>query len=129
MPGNITYDGVANFNAFLNKKLDREVPDIWFYPIWEDTYFRLPEMEMRAGNYTLIGWLPPKPDSMKLNYWFFKNGLVKYELNNLENDPGQQHNLVTEKPKIVNSLKGTMARLWKNIGMRAGIEIKLEIPD
>ncbi len=115
LPKNVTYDGVANFNAFLNKKINRKVPDTWFYPNWEDTYFRMPEMEMRSGKYTLIGWLPPKPDSMKLDDWFFKYGPVKYELYNIKNDPGQQHNLSEKKPKIVTSLKGTMATLWKEM--------------
>ena len=88
---------------------------MWFYPNYEDTYFWLPEMEMRSGNYTLIGWLPPKTDSMTINDWFFKYSPVKYELYNLKNDPGQQHNLAATKPQIVNSLKGTMTRLWKDM--------------
>ena len=115
LPEGVHYDGMANFNAFLNKKTKRTEPAVWFYPNWEDTYFRLPEMEMRSGDYTLIGWLPPKPDSMKLNDWFFKYGPVKYELYNLKNDPGQQHDLAVSKPKMVNSLSGTMARLWKEM--------------
>jgi len=108
----VAYDGTANFNAFLNKKIKRKEPAIWFYPNYEDTYFRMPEMQMRSGNYTLIGWLPPKPDSMKLDHWFFEYGPVRYELYDLKNDPGQQHDLTGKKPKIVRSLSGTMANLW-----------------
>ena len=112
LPEGITYDGVANFNAFLNKKTDRKIPNIWFYPHYEDTYFRLPEMEMRSGDYTLIGWLPPKSDSFKLDSWFFKYGPVKYELYDLSSDPCQQKDLAGEKPEIVNSMSGRMEKLW-----------------
>lgn len=115
LPIGVKYDGIPNFNAFLNKTVERKVPPVWFYPNYEDTYFWLPEMEMRSGNYTLIGWLPPKTDSMTINDWFFKYNPVKYELYNLKNDPGQQHNLAATKPQIVNSLKGTMTRLWKDM--------------
>lgn len=115
LPDKIKYDGVPNFNAFLNKSIVRKTPDVWLYPHYEDTYFRLPEMEMRSGNYTLIGWLPPKPDSMKINDWFFKYDPVRYELYNLKQDPAQLHNLAAEKPKIVNSLKGTMSKLWREM--------------
>ena len=115
LPGNITYDGIANFNAFLNKETKRYVPNIWFYPNYEDTYFRLPEMEMRSGEYMLIGWLPPKPDSMKLDNWFFNNGPVKYELYDLSSDPGQQNDLAYKNPEIVNSLKVSMAKLWERM--------------
>jgi len=96
----------------LNKFVKRETPVTWFYPNYEDTWFRLPEMEMRSGDYTLIGWLPPKPDSMTGNDWFFKYGPVRFELYNLRSDPAQQHDLAAKKPRIVNSLKGTMTKLW-----------------
>lgn len=115
LPKDVKYDGVANFNAFLNKPVKRVEPAIWFYPNYEDTYFRLPEMEMRSGTYTLIGWLPPKPDSLKINDWFFKYGPVKYELYNLKDDPSQRKDLAEKKPLIVNSLKRTMAKLWKEM--------------
>jgi arylsulfatase A len=115
LPDSVTYDGVANFNAFLNKPVTRKNPVSWSYPNYVDTYFRMPEMEMRSGDYALIGWLPPKPDSMALNDWFFRYEPVKYELYNLKKDPAQQHDLSLTKPKIVNSLKVTMSRLWKEM--------------
>ncbi|MDP4249659.1 MAG: sulfatase-like hydrolase/transferase [Bacteroidota bacterium] len=127
LPAGVTYDGVANFNAFLNRKIKRKEPAIWFYPNYEDTYFRLPEMEMRSGDYALVGWLPSKPDSMKLNNWFFKYGPVRFELYNLKNDPRQQHDLAREKPEIVNSLAGTMARLWKEMRDEGKLKTEREI--
>jgi arylsulfatase A len=112
MPKGVIYDGVTNFEAFLNRNKKRSTPGIWFYPNYGDTYFRMPEMEMRSGNYTLVGWLPPKPDSMKLNNWFFKYGPIKYELYDLSKDPSQQKDLAKKKPEIVKSLATTMNKLW-----------------
>jgi len=112
LPQGITHDSVANFNAFLNKKTKCKTPNIWCYPHYGDTDPRLPEMEMRSGDYTLIGWLPPKSDSVKPDDWFVKYGPVKYELYDLSNDPGQQKDLSAEKPEIVKSLSGRMTKLW-----------------
>ena len=108
----IHYDGIANFDAFLNKEVKGKVPRIWFYPNHPDTYFRMPQVEMRSGHYSIVGWLPPKPDSVKLNDWFFNNGPVRYELYDLSNDPGQQHDLAGEKSGMVDSLAGPMDHLW-----------------
>jgi arylsulfatase A len=112
IPKGVIYDGVSNFEAFFNRNKKRRTPGIWFYPNYGDTYFRMPEMEMRSGNYTLVGWLPPKPDSMKLNNWFFKYGPIKYELYDLSTDPGQQKDLAKNKPEVVKSLATTMNKLW-----------------
>lgn len=112
LPQGVGYDGAANFDAFLDKPIKRQSPDTWFYPHYEDTYFRLPEMEMRSGHYTLIGWLPPKPKTMTMNEWFYKFGPVKFELYDLSKDPAQHHDISGDKPQIVNSLKGTMTKLW-----------------
>ncbi len=112
LPDSIHYDGMANFDAFLNKKVQRKIPGIWFYPNYEDTYFRMPEAEMRSGDYTIVGWLPPKPDSVKLNDWFFHNQPVKYELYDLATDPGQQHDLSGKESGMVDTLAGRMDHLW-----------------
>jgi len=115
LPNSVTYDGVANFNAFLNKPAARKNPAMWMYPNHLDTYFRMPSMVMRSGKYSLVGWLPTKTDSMSLNDWFFKYGPVKYELYDLKNDPAQKQNLALKKPQIVNSLKDIMSKLWQEM--------------
>ncbi|HEU4610144.1 MAG TPA: sulfatase-like hydrolase/transferase [Chitinophagaceae bacterium] len=112
LPMHVTIDGKANFNAFLNKKIKRKVPDMWYFPCYEDTYFRLAEMEMRFGNYTLIGWLPPKPDSLSLDEWLYRNVPVRYELYDLSTDPSQQHDIASQKPRMVKRMSKTMAKLW-----------------
>jgi arylsulfatase A len=112
LPKGKVIDGVASFNAFLNKEVKRETPVIWFYPHYADTYFRMPQMAMRYQQYVLIGWLPVKPDSLDLNTWFFKFGPVKYELYNIIDDPQQSTDLAAKKPETVSSLSPVMNKLW-----------------
>jgi len=112
LPSGRNIDGKANFNAFLNKEIKRDKPEIWFYPHHGDTYFRMPQMSMRYDKYTLIGWLPAKPDSVNLNTWFFNNGPVRFELYDISSDPGQSNDLSDEKPQIVKRLSPIMAELW-----------------
>lgn len=112
LPSGRSIDGKANFNAFLNKEIKRDNPEIWFYPNHADTYFRMPQMSMRYDQYTLIGWLPAKPDSVNLNSWFFNNVPVKFELYDIINDPGQTNDISDEKPQIVKRLSRIMEELW-----------------
>jgi len=115
LPKDVTYDGVANFNAFLNKNVKRKEPVVWCYAHYEDTYFRMPQMEMRSGQYALIGWLPKKADSVKLDDWFFRYHPVNFELYNLEKDPGQQHDLAKKKKRRVKRMGRTMSSLWEQM--------------
>jgi len=115
VPSDRNIDGKANFNAFLNKKIERDNPEIWFYPHHGDTYFRMPQMSMRYDQYTLIGWLPEKPDSVNLNSWFFENGPARFELYDVINDPQQTKDLSEENPQIVNRLRPIMEKLWTEI--------------
>ena len=112
IPKGRVIDGDANFNAFLNKEINRKNPAIWFYPHHEDTYFRMPQMAMRYEQYILIGWLPVKPDSLDLNTWFFKYGPVKYELYNIIDDPQQRNDLAGKKTETVSYLSLIMSKLW-----------------
>jgi len=121
LPAGITIDGEANFNAFVNKGIKRNTPAIWFYPHHGDTYSRMPQMSMRSEQYTLIGWLPEKPDSMDLNKWFYTNVAVKFELYDILKDPWQKHNLAGKNPEKVDSLSGIMEKLWidmRNEGLK-----------
>lgn len=115
LPDTIRYDGVPNFNAFLNHPVKRKSPVVWCYPNHEDTYFRMPVMELRTGDYTLVGWLPPKPDNMKINDWFFTYDPARFELYDLKKDPSQQHDLSAEKPRVVNANKNRMIQLWREM--------------
>ncbi len=109
-PDSIIIDGTNNFNAFLNKNAkDREIPAIWFYPM---RYNRVPQASMRIGDYTLIGRLPERPDTMSLDSWFFNFSLENFELYNLKNDPGQKRDLSKEEQQIITELSPVLNKYW-----------------
>ena len=112
LPEDLNIDGQANFDAFLNRKTERNTPDIWFYPQHSNTHLRMPQMSMRSGQYTLIGRLPEKPDTLDLNDWFFNNVPERFELYDIINDPGQEYDLAGSKPEIVSSLSPVMEQLF-----------------
>ncbi len=115
VPANRHIDGADAFNAFLNKEVERKTSAIWFYPNHEDTYFRMPQVSMRKGPYTLIGWLPAKPDSMNLNQWIASFNPEKFELYDLTLDPSQMNDVSEEKPQVVASMQEEMIALWKEM--------------
>ncbi|QGY46798.1 sulfatase-like hydrolase/transferase [Maribellus comscasis] len=115
VPSDRPIDGIDAFAAFLNKKVKRDVSSIWFYPNHEDTYFRMPQMSMRKGNYSLIGWLPPKADSISLHSWMANNNPEKVELYDLSLDPSQINDISIQNPEIVASMKKEMISLWQEM--------------
>lgn len=112
IPNSINIDGTNAFEAFLNQEVERENPVIWFYPHHEDTYFRMPQMAMRKGNYCLIGWLPQKPDSLGLMRWMESSVPVRFELYDMMNDPYQKKDISNLHRDITNTLGQEMTALW-----------------
>ncbi len=112
LPEDLNIDGKPNFNAFLNKEIERNTPDIWFYPLHGNNQLRMPQMSMRSNQYTLIGWLPEKPDAIDLNDWFANNVPERFELYDIINDPQQKHDLAGSKPEVVSSLSPVMEQLF-----------------
>jgi arylsulfatase A len=115
VPANRNIDGVDASAAFLNKKVERENSVIWFYPNHEDAYFRMPQMSMRKENYTLIGWLPEKPDTMDLQTWIASYDPQKFELYDLSLDPSQMNDISTQKPEVVADMKPEMIQQWQEM--------------
>ena len=115
VPTDRKIDGVDAFRAFLNKKVKRDNSPIWFYPNHEDAYFRMPQMSMRKGNYTLIGWLPKKTDAVDLTSWMANNDPLNFELYDLSCDPSQMHDIANQHPEIVQSMKGEMISDWREM--------------
>jgi arylsulfatase A len=108
-------DGVDAFSAFLNKEVSRETSSIWFYPNHGDSYFRMPQMSMRTGDYTLLGYLPEKDDSTDLRTWMAENDPVRFELYDITLDPGQNNDISKEYPEVVASMKVEMIALWREM--------------
>lgn len=114
-PSNRNIDGVDAFNAFLNKEVERESSVIWFYPNHDDTYFRMPQMAMRKGSYTLIGWLPEKANSINIQEWMQSNNPEKFELYDIIADPSQMTDISSQHPEIVESMQEEMISSWRNM--------------
>ena len=115
VPSDSQIDGVNAFEAFQNKKVKRSVSTIWFYPHHEDTYFRMPQMSMRKNNYTLIGWLPEKKDSINLWDWMATNDSQKFELYDIILDRAQINDISAQNSEIVDSMKMEMISLWREM--------------
>ncbi|MCP4313172.1 MAG: sulfatase-like hydrolase/transferase [Bacteroidetes bacterium] len=115
LPVDRAIDGVDAFNAFLQKEVSRDVPSVWFYPNHEDTYFRMPQMAMRKDGYTLIGWLPEKPDSLNLRAWMAAYDPVKFELYEMAGDPMQVNDISKQEPERVSSMEKEMVGLWREM--------------
>ncbi len=108
-------DGLNAFNAFLGKEVKERESTIWFSPAHEDTYFRMPQVTLRRGDYTLIGWLPSKPDELSLNDWVANYNPDRFELYDLSKDPEQQNDIVAQHPELVTSMKSEMISLWREM--------------
>ena len=115
VPSDRSIDGIDAFEAFLNNKVKREVSAIWFYPNHEDTHFRMPQMSMRKDNYTLIGWLPEKPDSLNLKNWMANYDPEKFELYDIDLDPSQMNDISNQQKDIVVTMKEEMTTLWREM--------------
>jgi arylsulfatase A len=115
VPTDRPIDGVDAFNAFLNKAVSREASSIWFYPNHEDSYFRMPQMSMRSGDYTLLGYLPETDDPADLQNWMAENDPVRFELYDITTDPSQSNDIANEHPDVVAAMKVEMTELWREM--------------
>jgi arylsulfatase A len=121
MPSDRPIDGTDAFQAFLGNDVDREKPCLWIFPTHEDTYFRMPHMAMRHGDYTLVGWFPEKEKNNNLIDWMKSSIPEKFELYNTRTDPGQKRDIASEEAQKLDELIPEMVELW--------IEIRDEGPD
>ncbi len=67
---------------------------------------------MRFDRYSLIGWLPEKPDSTDLYTWFFSNVPETFELYDMFSDPGQSNDLSGKQPERVMEMSVKMIELF-----------------
>lgn len=115
LPTDRPIDGTNAFAAFLGKEVKRDASVIWFYPNHEDTYFRMPQMSMRKNDFTLIGWLPQKSDSLNLKRWMATKDPQQFELYDLSKDLSQVHDIAGDYPEVVNSMRHEMTSLWREM--------------
>lgn len=115
LPNDRAIDGIEAFPALHGKIVTRNSGTIWFYPNHEDAYFRMPQVSFRKDEYTLIGWLPKKPDTLDLKTWMATNDPEVFELYDIVSDPSQKIDLAKEKKEIVNQMKVDMNALWREM--------------
>ena len=115
VPQDRAIDGINSYNAFLNKPVERIKPVLWTFPTHEDTYFRMPHMSLRDGDYTLLGWLPEKAGDQKLVEWMKSSEPMKFALYDLNKDPGQQNDLLKGMPEIAKKMIKEMDVQWLEV--------------
>tara|TARA_R110002049_G_scaffold182485_2_gene350304 strand:+ start:33488 stop:34954 length:1467 start_codon:yes stop_codon:yes gene_type:complete len=115
VPKNRNVDGVDAFGAFRGRPVGRGDSVIWFFPHHGDTWFRMPHIAMRKGNFTLIAWLPKRTENIPLDEWFAKSDPDRVELYDVAVDPAQRNDIADQHPDIVSSMKTEMTSLWREM--------------
>ncbi len=115
LPTERTLDGVSMTPAFRGKLLERPKPVYWFFPAHEDTYYRMPHVAMREGEYSLLAWLAPKDPDQLIMDWLKTGQLVRFELYNLDSDPAQRIDLIEKEPERLAAMTRQMRAFWEEI--------------
>ena len=115
VPSDRKIDGEPVFAALKGKPADRKNPVLWIFPAHEDTYFRMPQMSLMQGKYTLLGWFPSKGETQKIVPWVKQSVPVRFELYDIQKDPGQVTDISPLLPYISEQLSKEMIRLWLDI--------------
>ncbi|NQY08787.1 MAG: sulfatase-like hydrolase/transferase [Flavobacteriales bacterium] len=115
IPTDRPIDGVDAINALLGKEVKRDASSIWFYPNHEDSYFRMPQVSIRTGNYTLLGYLPEKGDEVSLHDWMVNNDPSRFELYDLTLDPAQKNDIANKNPDVAEAMRTEMTALWREM--------------
>jgi arylsulfatase A len=114
LPTDRALDGVSMLPAFEGQTLQRG-PVYWFFPAHEDTYYLMPHMAMRDGNWTLLAWLPEKDPDQLIMDWLKTSDLDRFALYDLDADPGQTMDLSSSQPERMAAMTAQMRGFWKEI--------------
>ncbi|MBN2417359.1 sulfatase-like hydrolase/transferase [bacterium] len=114
-PRDRTIDGTSILPLFSGKQLQRDIPQCWFFPAYEDAMGYIPQMAMRIGSYTLLGWFDGKRPGERYMDWLKRAQLISFELYNVNADEAQQKDISADCPEILNRLIPRMRELWKDI--------------
>lgn len=115
LPTDRKLDGISMLPAFKGQNLERPAPVYWFFPAHEDTYYRMPHMAMRDGDYTLLAWLPTKDPDQLIMDWLKTSDLDRFVLYNIETDPGQTNDLAASEPQKLATMSAQMKAFWTEI--------------
>jgi arylsulfatase A len=115
VPSDRKIDGADAFNALVGKKVSRTEPCLWIFPAHEDTWFRMPHMSMQSGDYALLGWFPPKKEDQGIIPWVKQSIPVRFELFNIQKDPGQKIDITSSNSEISKRMSKIMIDQWLDI--------------
>jgi arylsulfatase A len=116
-PDDRTLDGASFLPIFKGRPVERASPLYWHY-------YRTvgkPKAAMRVGDWMVLGqWDGPRlitpgtlhPGHMEIIKTF---GLVKFELYNLRNDPGQQKDLADDEPELLKKLSAMLVSKYNEV--------------
>jgi len=114
-PDDRTIDGRNALPALLNQNKNKNQPVIWLLQLNEDMYSKMGDMSLRYNEYTLIGRMSVKADSVTLLNWMYNALPEKYELYNIVKDPEQQYDIAKDNPRLLKKLIPMMTKMWINI--------------
>jgi len=115
LPADRKLDGISMLPAFRGELLERPGPVYWFFPAHEDTYYRMPHVAMRDGDYTLLAWLRSKDPDQFIMDWLKTGQLERFALYNLETDPAQTIDLAEKEPERLADMVKQMRAFWTEI--------------
>ena len=115
MPDDRPIDGEPALNALLGKPLEREKPVLWVFPAHGDTWFRMPHLALREGQYVLTGRFRDKTGQEKINEWLEQAVPERFELYDITTDPGQVTDISLFMPEVKERLSNEMILLWKEV--------------
>ena len=115
VPSDRKIDGEPVFNALLGKKAEHKKPCLWIFPTHDDTWFRMPHMAMRNGDYVILGWFPAKKENEKVIPWMKQSIPVRFELYDIIKDPGQTKDIAASFPDVLIKLSEEMVNQWMDI--------------
>ena len=101
-PGDRPIDGVSIVPLFTGGKVERKAPLYWQYDIALSSPFTV---AMRRGDWKILA----------------DTDLTKFELYNLRNDIGENHNLAESEPEHLEAMKKTLMKLHAEIDAEAPV--------
>ena len=119
IPDSIALDGTSLAPAFGGNHIRRSTPLFWHhYKSWGG-----PKAVLRDGRWKLVGYWDG-PEILRKDSATMRPGdqalirsakLIRFELFDLETDPGERRDVASEHPEIVTALRDQMQRLYGEI--------------
>lgn len=111
LPGDRVFDGISIFPVLRGDPFLRDKP-----LFWNIAYTHSPNMALRLGKYSLLGYFDPieSEDEIKQD-WIKSATLTSFELYDLEGDPRQERNLQYSEHELFILLKDRMIAILEDV--------------